>query len=102
MTFRKKNDQAYWQANLRLLAGLLSIWALSSFGMSILFRAELDQLRVFQSGFPLGFWFAQQGSTLVFVILVFVYARRMNHLDDEFIQQREQERNSDQEIGDPA
>jgi len=71
--------KSYWKTNLRYLLILLSIWFLVSFGAGILFREELDTIRI--GGFKLGFWFAQQGSIYVFVILIFVYIRLMNKLD---------------------
>lgn len=74
----------YWRRNLRLLGGLLVIWAAVSFGCGILLHEWLDQWRLAGSGFPLGFWFAQQGSMLVFIAIVFYYARKMNQLDREF------------------
>ena len=70
----------YWKKNIRYLIILLSIWALVSFGAGIVFKETLDQIYLY--GFPLGFWFAQQGSIYVFVILIFVYVRLMNRLDD--------------------
>jgi putative solute:sodium symporter small subunit len=73
------DNRAYWQANLRLMFGLLSIWFLVSFGCGILWVDYLNQFHLF--GFKLGFWFSQQGSILTFVILIFVYAWRMNQLD---------------------
>lgn len=78
------NDKAerYWQKNLRYLVVLLTIWFTVSFGAGILFRELLDQIKI--GGFPLGFWFAQQGSIYVFVILIFVYVRLMNKLDREY------------------
>ena len=69
----------YWHAHLRILAALLGVWALVSFGLSILFVDSLDRVRV--GGFKLGFWFAQQGSIYVFLILIVVYVRLMNRLD---------------------
>ena len=72
----------YWRKNLRYLAILLGIWFLVSFGAGILFVDYLDQYRI--GGFKLGFWFAQQGSIYVFVILIFVYVRLMNRLDKKF------------------
>lgn len=69
----------YWKKNLRILAILLSVWFISSFGLGILFAEELNSIRI--GGFKLGFWFAQQGSIYVFVILIFVYVRYMNKLD---------------------
>lgn len=77
-------QRAYWHANLRLLATLLGIWAIVSFGCGILLRPWLDQWLLPGTGFPLGFWFAQQGSILVFVALNFIYAWRMNVLDRRY------------------
>tara|TARA_R110002073_G_scaffold336490_1_gene533994 strand:- start:18310 stop:18579 length:270 start_codon:yes stop_codon:yes gene_type:complete len=74
--------KSYWKTNLRYLLILLSIWFLVSFGAGILFREELDTIRM--GGFKLGFWFAQQGSIYVFVILIFVYIRLMNKLDKKY------------------
>lgn len=76
------NAKKYWQKNLRYLVVLLTIWFTVSFGAGILFREVLDQIKI--GGFPLGFWFAQQGSIYVFVILIFVYVRLMNKLDREY------------------
>jgi putative solute:sodium symporter small subunit len=74
--------QAYWRRNLRLMAVLLTIWALVSFGAGILFVEPLNNIEI--AGFPLGFWFAQQGSIIVFVILIAVYVWRMDKLDAEY------------------
>lgn len=74
--------QAYWRANLRLMAWLLSIWFAVSYGCGILLVDWLDQFRV--GGFKLGFWFAQQGAIYVFVVLIFVYVWRMNRIDREY------------------
>ncbi|MEQ8244097.1 DUF4212 domain-containing protein [Fulvivirga sp.] len=73
------NKQMYWRANIRYLLILLSIWFAVSYGAGILFVDQLNNLRI--GGFKLGFWFAQQGSIYVFVILIFVYVRLMNKLD---------------------
>ena len=80
----KQNNQidTYWQANIRLVLGLLSIWFLVYFGCGILFVDFLDQFKFF--GFNLGFWFAQQGSIYVFVILIFVYIHRIKKLEQIF------------------
>ncbi|MFO7718263.1 MAG: DUF4212 domain-containing protein [Thermodesulfobacteriota bacterium] len=72
----------YWQKNLRLMAGLLFVWGTVSYGFGIFFVVPLNTIML--GGFPLGFWFAQQGSILVFVVLIFVYAWRMNHLDRRY------------------
>ncbi len=76
--------RAYWRANLRWLALLLAVWFASSFGCGILFVHELDRLRLPGTGFKLGFWFAQQGSIYVFVVLTFVYVFVMNRLDERY------------------
>lgn len=74
--------KAYWKKHLRLLAILLMIWFIVSFGFGILLTDELNAVRI--GGFKLGFWFAQQGSQYVFVLLIFVYVYRMNKLDSQF------------------
>jgi putative solute:sodium symporter small subunit len=74
--------RAYWRCNLRYLLILLSIWFAVSFGCGILFVEQLDQIRI--GGFKLGFWFAQQGSMYVFVVLIAVYVFLMNRLDRRF------------------
>lgn len=74
--------KAYWRRNLRYLFILLSIWFLVSYGCGILFVNQLNQIRL--GGFKLGFWFAQQGSIYIFLILIFVYVWLMNRLDKEF------------------
>ena len=71
--------QQYWKSNLRYLAILLAIWFLVSFLFGIVFADYLNQFHL--GGFPLGFWFAQQGSIYCFVILIFVYVYLMNRLD---------------------
>ena len=73
---------AYWRKNLRLLAWLLAVWFLCSFGLGILFVEPLNRVHV--GGFPLGFWFAQQGSIYIFIVLILVYARRMDRADAEY------------------
>ena len=77
-----ENRKKYWKKNLKYLAILLSIWFLVSFGFGILLVDELNSMRF--AGFKLGFWFAQQGSIYIFVILIFVYIRLMNKLDKKF------------------
>ncbi|NNK88741.1 MAG: DUF4212 domain-containing protein [Flavobacteriaceae bacterium] len=72
----------YWKANLRIVAILLMIWFLVSFCCGILFVEELNTIKI--AGFKLGFWFAQQGSIYVFVILIFVYVKLMNKLDKTY------------------
>ena len=82
--------QAYWRSNLRLMAVLLTIWALVSFGAGIVFVEPLTEIVV--AGFPLGFWFSQQGSIITFVVLIAVYVWRMDKLDAEYgVDEYEQE-----------
>jgi len=77
-----KDGDGYWSANLRLIVISLIIWAVVSFGFGILLRPMLSGIEV--GGTDLGFWFAQQGSILVFLALIFFYAWRMNKLDKQF------------------
>jgi len=77
-----ENRAAYWKANLRLLTVLLIIWFVVSYGFGILLVEPLNAISL--GGYKLGFWFAQQGSIYVFLVLIFVYAFAMNHLDKRF------------------
>ncbi len=78
----RTRHQQYWKANISLVAVLLVIWSLPSLGCGILFVDALDRFRI--GGFPLGFWFAQQGSIVVFVLLILVYALVMDRYDRKF------------------
>jgi putative solute:sodium symporter small subunit len=78
----RQNRTNYWSANLRLMAGCLAVWFVCSFGFGILLVEQLNTIRF--AGFQLGFWFAQQGSILIFVVLIFFYAWRMNRIDQKF------------------
>ena len=75
-------EGAYWRANLRLLVGLMVIWFAVSFGAGILFRDWLDQFSL--GGYPLGFWFAQQGSIYVFIVLIFFYSWKIHRIEQSF------------------
>ncbi|MGB0375969.1 MAG: DUF4212 domain-containing protein [Flavobacteriaceae bacterium] len=80
-----KNDNRasrYWNKNIRYVLILLAVWFSVSFGAGILLKDTLDTFHI--GGFPLGFWFAQQGSIYVFVTLIFVYVRLMNKLDAQY------------------
>mgnify|MGYP006073001239 FL=1 len=74
----------YWKTNLKYLGVLLSIWFLVSFGFGILFVDFMNHFQI--GGFKLGFWFAQQGSIYVFVLLIFIYVFLMNRLDDKTLE----------------
>ncbi len=78
----EKSEQ-YWKANNRLIAALLAVWAFVSFGCGILFVDWLNQFSIGE--LPLGFWFAQQGSIYVFVILIIIYALMMDKLDRKYL-----------------
>lgn len=73
---------AYWRENVKLLLILLSVWFAVSFGAGIIFVDALNAIRI--GGFKLGFWFAQQGSIIVFVALIFIYAARMKIIEKRF------------------
>ena len=77
-----KTNISYWNANLRIVILLLSIWFLTSFGAGILFSDYLDNFQI--GGFKLGFWFSQQGSIISFVFIIILYCFLMNKLDKKF------------------
>lgn len=79
------SSNAYWKANLRIIYICLAIWFIVSFGFGIILRPLLMGISV--GGTDLGFWFAQQGSILVFLVLIFFYAWKMNRIDAEFGQE---------------
>ena len=77
-----RDTAGYWRANRRLIALLLFIWAAVSYGCGIVLAPWLNQFSI--GDLPLGFWFAQQGSIYVFVVLIFVYAVAMDRLDRKY------------------
>lgn len=77
-----ENNQGYWKANIRLILILLVIWFIASFGAGILFVDQLDTIKI--GGFPLGFWFAEQGAIYVFLALIIIYTIKMNKLDKDY------------------
>jgi putative solute:sodium symporter small subunit len=74
--------QAYWTANLKLVAGCLAVWFVVSYLFGIILVDQLNAIKI--GGYELGFWFAQQGSMYTFVVLIFFYAYRMRKLDQKF------------------
>ena len=78
----ENSGQEYWKANLRLIAMCLAVWFVVSYLFGILLVEQLNAISI--GGYQLGFWFAQQGSIYVFVVLIFFYAFRMNKLDRKF------------------
>ena len=78
----KHDVHGYWKATLSLLFKILSVWFLVSFGAGILFVDMLNGIKL--GGYPLGFWFAHQGSIYIFIALIFYYAKAMGDIDKEF------------------
>ena len=78
----QKDLKKYWKTNLKYLGILLSIWFIVSYLFGIILVDELNSIRL--GGFKLGFWFAQQGSIFVFVIIILIYIRLMNKLDTKY------------------
>ena len=76
------SSHAYWKATIALLTKILIIWALVSFGAGILFAPVLNNIML--GGYPLGFWFAQQGSIYIFIALIFWYAKKMGEIDRQY------------------
>jgi putative solute:sodium symporter small subunit len=82
-------NKEYWRANLKIVSALLLVWFVVSFGFGILWSETLDQIQI--GGFKLGFWFAQQGSIYVFVILIFIYVFLMNRLDKKYFESNDRD-----------
>ena len=83
MAFESKEmAQAYWRGNLRLMLWLSVVWFVVSYGCGVLLVEPLNAIRL--GGFKLGFWFAQQGSIYTFVVLIFIYAKKMGDLDRKY------------------
>ena len=83
MAFKSEDDaKAYWSENVKLMISLLVIWFVVSFGCGVMFVDQLNTIRL--GGYKLGFWFAQQGSIYIFVVLIFVYAKKMAALDRKY------------------
>ena len=82
MSNKRSNIDQYWKKNIQTVSILLVFWFLASFGFGIIFADNLDEISFF--GFKLGFWFAQQGSILIFVAIIFIYISSMKKLDQEF------------------
>lgn len=78
----KNTSERYWQTNLRYLSLILFVWFIVSYGFGILLAAPLNDFKL--GGFPLGFWFAQQGAIYIFVVLIFFYVWLMNRLDKKY------------------
>lgn len=74
--------KAYWNTVLGLIAKVLAVWFIVSYGCGILFAPALNSISI--GGYPLGFWFAQQGSMYIFVALIFIYAKLMGKIDEKF------------------
>ncbi len=79
---RKEELQAYWKQNVTYITILLAIWFTVSYLCGIIFVDQLDKIKIF--GFPLGFWFANQGAEVIFCLLIVVYVLLMNKLDRKY------------------
>ena len=77
----KAVPQGYWRHNVRIMAALLFVWASAGLGAGVLFADRLNAYTLPGTGFPLGFWFAHQGSIIAFVLIILVYCLLMNRLD---------------------
>ncbi|MDC0223341.1 DUF4212 domain-containing protein [Gammaproteobacteria bacterium] len=86
MNDSSKNVDRYWKKNIQIVSILMFLWFLASFGFGIIFVNDLDEISFF--GFKLGFWFAQQGSIIIFVAIIFIYIKFMKNLDQEFNKDR--------------
>ncbi|MCG7529834.1 DUF4212 domain-containing protein [Psychrobium sp. MM17-31] len=83
MSFESKEQaEGYWKENLKIMLKLLAVWFVVSYGCSILFIDQLNEITFM--GFKLGFWFAQQGAMYVFIALIFIYVKQMNALDKKY------------------
>lgn len=82
MADQDKSMKAYWKRNLQIQLWLLLIWFIMGYVLSVFLVVPLNSIHM--GGFPLGFWFAQQGAIYVFVVLIFVYCKLMRNLDREF------------------
>ncbi len=82
----------YWRKNVTIMLMLLAVWAIAGLGCGVLFADVLNQFKL--GGFPLGFWFAQQGSIIIFVLLILTYCIVLNRLDtqhhDELLRLRDE------------
>ena len=89
--------QSYWRRNVRIMVVLLFVWATVGLGAGVLFADRLNAYTLPGTGFPLGFWFAHQGSIIAFVLLILVYCLLMNRLDEQ--RQREMQQSRDGDAG---
>ncbi len=76
------DSSGYWKATLGLLTKIMIVWFVVSFGAGILFVEQLNSIKL--GGYPLGFWFAHQGSIYAFIVLIFYYAKKMGDIDRQF------------------
>ena len=77
-----EKSKAYWSATLGLLTWIMAVWTFVTFGCGILLAPMLDSIHL--GGYPLGFWFAQQGSIYIYIALIFIYAKKMGDIDIKF------------------
>jgi len=91
----KTSLQQYWRRNVRIMLTLIFVWASAGLGAGILFADHLNIYTIPGTGFPLGFWFAQQGSIITFLLLILVYCLLMNRLDQQHYVETEEKRDGD-------
>jgi putative solute:sodium symporter small subunit len=91
----KESLRRYWRSNLRIMAVLLVVWFVAGLGCGVLWADRLNEFTLPGTAFPLGFWFAQQGSIVVFVVVILIYCLLMNRLDrkhhNELVKIRQEE-----------
>lgn len=91
----KESLRRYWRSNLLIMTVLLVVWFVAGLGCGVLWADSLNEFTLPGTAFPLGFWFAQQGSIVVFLIVTFIYCLFMNRLDrkhhDELVRIRKEE-----------
>ncbi len=80
----------YWRKNILFTITLLILWAAVGLGCGVLLADRLNIYKLAGTGFPLGFWFAHQGSIIVFVFLILAYCLLMNRLDTKHHNELEQ------------
>ena len=76
------DKENYWKENIRLIIRCLLVWFIFSYGFGIVLVDYLNLIKI--GGFKLGFWFAQQGSIYIFVILIFYYSSKMGVIDEKY------------------
>ena len=82
MASEDPSHKQYWRANIRIVLILLAVWFLAGYVLPMFLVDTLNQVTV--GGFKLGFWFGQQGSIVIFILLILIYAVYADRLDKKF------------------